>query len=191
MRDSDDRPDRFGTVAQSRLLYDESIENSDYFHVSTQPQNQRDYAAPFTTDQYKTWVRRWLGRLGLDFVVFVVRYIAKQWDVSCFGTSLSKTGSSHASIMSRTGFVTFLDLASTTTAASAPLNSNRSNIRGGPVEATLAPEPRVRSVRKMQVYDCRFLFRYELEFNTTLCFPFRTGNHMGQRACVKECNAPT
>jgi hypothetical protein len=24
------------------------------------------------------------------------------------------------------------------------LNSNRSNIRGGPIEATLAPEPRVR-----------------------------------------------
>jgi hypothetical protein len=166
MRDSDDRPDRFGTVPQSRLLYDESIENSDYFHVSTQPQNQRDYdAAPFTTDQYKTWVRRWLGRLGLDFVVFVVRYIAKQWDVSCFGTALSKTGSSHASIMSRTGFVTFLDLASTTTAASAPLNSNRSNIRGGPVEATLAPEPRVRSVKKCKIVIVVFCF--DINWNLT------------------------
>lgn len=64
--------------------------------------------------------------------------------------------------MSRTGFVTFLDLASTTTAASAPLNSNRSNIRGGPVEATLAPEPRVRTTDylrwRMEAYIFKFTF---------------------------------
>ena len=148
MRDSDDLPDRFGAIAQPRLQYDEGVTNSDYLHISTTQPDQYSHhqAAPFTTDQYATWVRRWLGRLGLDFVVFVVRYLSKQWDVSFFGTGLSKSGGrKDATIMSRTGFVTFLDLASTTTAASAPLNSNRSNIRGGPVEATLAPEPRVRT----------------------------------------------
>jgi Late exocytosis, associated with Golgi transport/Cytosolic domain of 10TM putative phosphate transporter len=134
-----------GMKPKPQLHYDEGIENSDYFHAAAPQQN---HAAPFTTDQYSTWLRRWLGRLGLDFVVFVLRYITKQWDVSCLSRCAgSKDRSagirSDVNIMSRTGFVTFLDLASTTTAASAPLNSNRSTINGGPVEVTLAPEPRV------------------------------------------------
>ena len=160
MRTTDDTTSAAPQPPTLRLQYDEGIENSDFLHrASSSTVPPEHHSAPFATDQYTTWVRRWLGRLGLDFVVFVVRYISKQWDVSCFNPTLSKKD---ANIMSRTGFVTFLDLASTTTAASAPLNSNRSNIRGGPVEATLAPEPRVRTTDylrwRMEAYIFKFTF---------------------------------
>jgi Late exocytosis, associated with Golgi transport/Cytosolic domain of 10TM putative phosphate transporter len=140
-----------------RLYYQEASEDSDYYHryhlssANTNSQQPEPSAVPFAKDQYRTWIRRWLGRLGLDFVVFVVRYITRQWEVTCFpvgrtGKKSSSSTSNNANIMSRTGFVTFLDLVSTTIAASAPLNSNRSNISGGPLDVTLAPEPRVRSL---------------------------------------------
>ena len=136
-----------------RVYFQEASGNSDLFHPSTRRSTKgQPNAVPFAQDQYKTWIRRWLGRLGLDFVVFCLRYITKQWEVSCLpigrrtggGKNGEKSSLQNANIMSRTGFVTFLDLVSTTIAASAPLNSNRGTMSGGPLDVTLAPEPRVR-----------------------------------------------
>jgi Late exocytosis, associated with Golgi transport/Cytosolic domain of 10TM putative phosphate transporter len=135
-----------------RVYFEEAIDNSDFLHQSTRRTKKgQPNAVPFAQDQYKTWIRRWLGRLGLDFVVFCLRYISKQWEVSCLPinrTSRGKNGKNvafqNANIMSRTGFITFLDLVSTTIAVSAPLNSSRGTMSGGPLDVTLAPEPRVR-----------------------------------------------
>jgi hypothetical protein len=76
-----------------------------------------------------TLCRRWAGRLGLDFVVAGVRICNKQLDVALEGV-LGAT-------MSSTGFVTFNDLSSTTSAASAPLS-----VKTSVLQASVAPEPR-------------------------------------------------
>jgi hypothetical protein len=69
------------------------------------------------------------GRLGLDFVVAGLRFFNKQLDVTLEGV-LGAT-------MSSTGFVTFLDLTSTTCAASAPLT-----VKANVLNVSIAPEPR-------------------------------------------------
>jgi hypothetical protein len=85
--------------------------------------------APFSAELYKSLLRRWAGRLGLDFVVAIIKGLNSQLDVALEGV-ISAT-------MSSTGFVTFLDLSSTTCAASAPL-SIKSNV----LHASVAPDPR-------------------------------------------------
>jgi len=89
----------------------------------------KNYDTPFATDQYKNRVRRWAGRLGLDFVVAVIKTMNRQLDVALEGVI--------GATMSSTGFVTFLDLSATTCAASAPLT-----VKTAALEASVAPEPR-------------------------------------------------
>lgn len=92
--------------------------------MKTEPNN-----APFSSGEYSSRWRRWAGRLGLDFVVAIFRFLNKQLDVALSGV-LSST-------MSSTGFVTFLDLTSTTCAASALLSAKASVLN-----VSVAPEPR-------------------------------------------------
>lgn len=87
------------------------------------------FDTPFAADQYKSWLRRWAGRLGLDFVVAGMKVMNKQLDVALEGVV--------GATMSSTGFVTFLDLSSTTCAASAPLS-----VKASVLHASVAPEPR-------------------------------------------------
>lgn len=97
------------------------------------------YSAPFSQAQYSNRIRRWAGRLGLDFIVAIFRYLSKQLD--------SAVGSVTGRTMSSTGFVTFLNLSSTTCAASAPLT-----VKASVLDVTVAPEPRVRFV--VLVFQC-------------------------------------
>lgn len=92
----------------------------------SQPVN---YTAPFSRDQYTGVIRRFAGRLGLDFVVSIFRHISKQLS-STLENVVGQT-------MSSTGLVTFLDLASTTCAASAPLT-----VKASVLDVSVAPEPR-------------------------------------------------
>jgi hypothetical protein len=92
-------------------------------------EDEPDFKAPFSGDYYRSWLRRVLGRLGLDFCVAGIKAINAQLDVALEGV-ISAT-------MSSTGFVTFLDLSSTTCAASARLSA-----RSGVLQAHVAPEPR-------------------------------------------------
>jgi hypothetical protein len=78
---------------------------------------------------YNGRFRRIAGRLGLDFLVSGVRLFHKQLDVTLESVM--------APTMSSTGFVTFLDLASTTCAASTPLTVKTNALR-----CSVAPEPR-------------------------------------------------
>lgn len=75
-------------------------------------------------------LRRIVGRLGLDFVVSGIKFAKRQIDHAVEGTLVGST-------MSSTGFVTFLDLTSLTTAASTPLTSKPQVLNVG-----IAPEPR-------------------------------------------------
>lgn len=70
-----------------------------------------------------------MGRLGLDYLVAGVRFVHKQLDVTL--------ESVNAPTMSSTGFVTFLDLTTTTCAASAPLT-----VKTNALQCEVAPEPR-------------------------------------------------
>lgn len=91
--------------------------------------DQSIFATPFGQDRYGNGFRRMAGRLGLDFVVAGMKFANKQLDVTLEGV-LGTT-------MSSTGFVTFLDLASTTCAASAPLT-----VKAHALGVSIAPEPR-------------------------------------------------
>lgn len=91
---------------------------------------QRKLITPGEKYLNKGMLRRVAGRLGLDFVVSGVKFANRQIDQSLDGVLL---GSS----MSSTGFVTFLDLTSLTTAASAPLTSKPQVL-----DVTVAPEPK-------------------------------------------------
>lgn len=86
-------------------------------------------AAPFSQDIYTSNIRRWCGRLGMDFAVAGLRLFNKQLDI----TAESFIGST----ISSTGFVTFLDLSSTTAAVSAPLT-----VKPGALNVRVAPQPR-------------------------------------------------
>ena len=74
-------------------------------------------------------VRRIAGRLGLDFVVAIFRHLSK----FCSSALQNVVGET----MSSTGFVTFLDLSSTTCAASAPLT-----VKASVLDVSVAPESR-------------------------------------------------
>lgn len=87
------------------------------------------FPVPFASDSYGSLMRRWAGRLGLDFVVSGMRFLNSQLDVALQDVV--------GSTMSSTGFVTFLDLTSTTCAASAPLTAKASVL-----DVVVAPEPR-------------------------------------------------
>ena len=117
-------------------------------------QMDRDGQAPFSRDQYKSRIRRWAGRLGLDFVVAVAKVLNKQLDVALEGV-LSST-------MSSTGFVTFLDLSSLTSAASVPLT-----MKSSVLNVSVAPEPREILWENAHVSGS-FLRRRELITNVVL-----------------------
>ncbi|KAL7568743.1 hypothetical protein ACA910_021736 [Epithemia clementina (nom. ined.)] len=85
--------------------------------------------APFSKAMYNSTVRRWAGRLGLDFAVACLKLVTKQLDITVEGVI--------GSTMSSTGFVTFLDLSSTTCAHSASLT-----VKAGALLRSVAPEPR-------------------------------------------------
>ena len=87
------------------------------------------FVAPFSNDQYNGSFRRIAGRLGLDYLVSGVRFLHKQLDVTL--------ESVNAPTVSSTGFVTFLDLTTTTCAASAPLT-----VKSNALKCAVAPEPR-------------------------------------------------
>ena len=103
------------------------------------------FEAPFTTSRYSGKFRQIAGRLGLDYLVSGVRFVHKQLDVTMESVI--------APTMSSTGFVTFLDLTTTTCAASAPLT-----VKTNALKCEVAPEPRqirwanahVSSVSKMR-----------------------------------------
>jgi hypothetical protein len=107
----------------------EEFDDRPYFDEDS---DESDYAVPFANNQYRNPVRRFLGRLGLDFLVSVLRWGLQQVQVSLEGVV------GESAPISRTGFVTFLDLASTTCAASAPLT-----VKAGVLNVSMAPEPRV------------------------------------------------
>ena len=94
-----------------------------------QSREENEYVTPFARDQYSSTIRRIAGRLGLDFVVSVLKILNKQLDVTLENAL--------ASTMSSTGYVTFLDLATVTCAASAPLSA-KSTV----MHVSVAPEPR-------------------------------------------------
>jgi hypothetical protein len=100
-----------------------------YKHLKGGKESVENYQTPFGAEQYSSTIRRWAGRLGLDFVVAIFRLLNKQIDVA-FESVLGST-------MSSTGFVTFLDLSSTTCAASAILSAKASVL-----SVSVAPEPR-------------------------------------------------
>jgi Calcium-dependent channel, 7TM region, putative phosphate len=87
------------------------------------------YATPFGNDQYGNIVLRVLGRLGLDFFIFISKFARNQLDSALEGV-LAET-------MSSTGMVTFLDLSSVACAASAALT-----VKANALEVSVAPEPR-------------------------------------------------
>jgi hypothetical protein len=104
-----------------------NVENYNGSNISINP--EPDFQAPFSGDYYRSCFRRVLGRLGLDFLVAGIKAINSQLDVALEGV-ISAT-------MSSTGFVTFLDLSSTTCAASTRLSA-----RARVLQAHVAPEPR-------------------------------------------------
>mmetsp|Transcript_28604 Transcript_28604/g.77462 ORF Transcript_28604/g.77462 Transcript_28604/m.77462 type:complete len:1097 (+) Transcript_28604:157-3447(+) len=83
-----------------------------------------------TPGEKKGILRRWAGRLGLDFVVSGIKFTNRQIDHAVDGVLI---GSS----MSSTGFITFLDLTSLTTAVSTPLTSKPEVL-----DVCVAPEPK-------------------------------------------------
>ena len=87
------------------------------------------FPAPFSRDQYRNSFRRFVGRLGLDYLMSGIRVMHKQLDVTM--------ESVNAPTVSSTGFVTFLDLTTTTCAASAPLT-----VKTNALQCEVAPEPR-------------------------------------------------
>jgi len=91
---------------------------------------QRKLVTPGEKYFNKGMLRRMAGRLGLDFVVSGIKFANRQIDQSLEGVLLGSN-------MSSTGFVTFLDLTSLTTAASAPLTSKPQVL-----DVTVAPEPK-------------------------------------------------
>jgi len=84
---------------------------------------------PFSRQLYKGPFRRWAGRLGLDFFIYFTRYVNRQMDHALAGVIGNN--------MSSTGFVTFLDLSSTTCAVSTPLT-----VKPDVLYKQVAPEPR-------------------------------------------------
>ena len=79
--------------------------------------------------EYKNSCRRIAGRLGLDYLMSGIRVLHKQVDVTM--------ESVNAPTMSSTGFITFLDLTTTTCAASVPLT-----VKTNALQCEVAPEPR-------------------------------------------------
>lgn len=103
--------------------------DEDHLDDETDTDDSSVFPTPFGQDQYGSSLRRMAGRLGLDFIVAGLKFFNRQLDVTLEGV-LGTT-------MSSTGFVTFLDLASTTCAASAPLT-----VKANVLNVSIAPEPR-------------------------------------------------
>mmetsp|Transcript_22394 Transcript_22394/g.33982 ORF Transcript_22394/g.33982 Transcript_22394/m.33982 type:complete len:1037 (+) Transcript_22394:105-3215(+) len=89
----------------------------------------KHFLHPNSRSDYSNRFRRIIGRLGLDFLVAGLKYINRQFDNFLANVVGRK--------MSSTGFVTFLDLASASTAASTPL-THKPHV----LEVHVAPEPR-------------------------------------------------
>eukprot|EP00546_Thalassionema_frauenfeldii_P006538 CAMPEP_0178908972 /NCGR_PEP_ID=MMETSP0786-20121207/8226_1 /TAXON_ID=186022 /ORGANISM="Thalassionema frauenfeldii, Strain CCMP 1798" /LENGTH=800 /DNA_ID=CAMNT_0020580947 /DNA_START=87 /DNA_END=2486 /DNA_ORIENTATION=- len=89
----------------------------------------KHFLHPNSRSRHSNWFRRMIGRLGLDFLVAGLKYVNRQFDMFLANVVGTK--------MSSTGFVTFLDLASVSTAVSTPL-THKPHI----LEVHVAPEPR-------------------------------------------------
>jgi len=85
-------------------------------------------AAPGAADR-RVWIRKLLGRFGLDFVVSGLAFLNRQLDVTLEGVV--------GTTMSSTGFVTFLDLTTVTCAVSTPL-THKPNM----LDMSVAPDPK-------------------------------------------------
>jgi len=66
---------------------------------SQQHDEESIYDTPFARDQYKSTLRRFAGRLGLDFAVAIFRTLTQHIDVALEDVV--------GATMSSTGFVTF------------------------------------------------------------------------------------
>lgn len=97
--------------------------------ATASPSQPAQSSAPFSSGLYQNRFWRFLGRLGLDYLVSGVRFFHKQLDVTM--------ESVNTPTMSSTGFVTFLDLTTTTCAVSAPLT-----VKTNALKCEVAPEPR-------------------------------------------------
>jgi len=99
-------------------------------HMTTATKRKgKHFTHPNSRSKHASVFRRMIGRLGLDFIVSGLKYINRQFDTfvaNVVGTTMSSTG-----------FVTFLDLASVSTAASTPL-THKPNV----LKVHVAPEPR-------------------------------------------------
>eukprot|EP00523_Entomoneis_sp_CCMP467_P008539 CAMPEP_0168737984 /NCGR_PEP_ID=MMETSP0724-20121128/10690_1 /TAXON_ID=265536 /ORGANISM="Amphiprora sp., Strain CCMP467" /LENGTH=1061 /DNA_ID=CAMNT_0008785295 /DNA_START=92 /DNA_END=3277 /DNA_ORIENTATION=- len=121
---------QYGTIGLSaekrvRLLHDTASRRD----VTEDQSIENDVVPPFSQSVYASTLRRWAGRLGMDFAISGLRLANRQLDIAAEGLI--------GSTMSSTGFVTFLDLSSTTCAVSAPLT-----VKPGALKARVAPEPR-------------------------------------------------
>jgi len=105
------------------------LDDSEHSPDISSKRNLTQFQVPFASDLYRNSCRRILGRLGLDYLVSGIRFFHKQLDVTM--------ESVNAPTMSSTGFVTFLDLTTTTCAASAPLT-----VKTNALKCEVAPEPR-------------------------------------------------
>lgn len=117
------------TDKRSRLLVEGFLSDEPEKESGSSHAPRKSGEAPFNKRMYSSTLRRWAGRMGLDFVVACLKLATKQVDI----TVESVIGST----MSSTGFVTFLDLSTTTCALSASLT-----VKGGALMRTVAPEPR-------------------------------------------------
>ena len=113
------------------------IKSSDYGSFASKgkrpdsAQNVENDRTPFAKTACCLLSRRWAARLGLDFALSALRFMNLAVDATFDGDGVIGT------TMSSTGFVSFLDLSSTTVAASAPLT-----VKSHSLKASIAPEPR-------------------------------------------------
>jgi len=122
--------------------------------TSATKRTTKHFTHPNSRSKHGNILRRMVGRLGLDFIVSGLKYINRQFDIfvaNVVGTTMSSTG-----------FVTFLDLASVTTAASTPL-THKPNV----LHVHVAPEPRD-IVWKSAHFPSKLLRRRERYVNVLL-----------------------
>lgn len=128
--DSDETDRRGHLLSPEESFYSQySQERIDRQNSRRRSSAMRTLKAPGAEDHHRTMVRKVMGKLGLDFVVAGCAFINRQLDVTLEGVV--------GTTMSSTGFVTFLDLTSVTSAASVPLTH-----KPGMLDISVAPDPK-------------------------------------------------
>jgi Late exocytosis, associated with Golgi transport/Calcium-dependent channel, 7TM region, putative phosphate/Cytosolic domain of 10TM putative phosphate transporter len=140
-----------------------SLIKADYgsFAATQAPETAQDVEhekTPFAKTTCCLVSRRWAARLGLDFALSALRLMNVAVDATFDADGVIGT------TMSSTGFVTFLDLSSTTVAASAPLT-----VKSHSLKASIAPEPREILWKNAHVAQSTQLTR-EVHVNIVLFF---------------------